>query len=156
MRGKVFQARRGAGCRRHGTTALQLALVLPLLLVVMFGVVEFGQYLYIRAAFEAAARDAARAAELHYAVQADPATAATNALTTANVTFNSSWMTITDQTTAATVSDVSTVSAGDTLNVAIAATYAQIPNAMEPLFKMTGVGIGNSRLCSGNCTVIKQ
>jgi Flp pilus assembly protein TadG len=153
--GKILASRRGARSRR-GSVVVETVIALPLLLFVMFGVIEFGQYLYIRAAFEAAARDAARAAELHYAVQADPATAATHTLATANVTFNSSWMTITDQTTASTVSDVSTVLAGDTLIVGIVATYSQIPNAFEPLSQLTGVGIGSSKVCGGYCTVIKK
>ena len=152
----IIQPRRGARSRRKGTAAVQLAIVLPLLLTVVFGVVEFGQYLYIRTSFEAAARDAAHAAELHYAIQADPGTAATSTLAMSNVTYNSNWMTITDQTTGLTVNDVSTVAAGDTLTVAIVATYSQIPNAFRPLSQMTGVGIGASKLCSGYCTVVKQ
>ena len=45
--------------RRGGNSTLEMCLVLPVLLSIAFGVVEFGQYLYVKHCFESAARDAA-------------------------------------------------------------------------------------------------
>jgi Flp pilus assembly protein TadG len=136
---------------------LQTAIVLPVLLYMVLGAVEFGQFFYIRHCFVAAARDAARAASLATAVQTDPATKATSTLAQANVTFNSSWMTIVDITNSnSTVTDCSAVSAGDKLQVTIQCPYSQIPNAFRPLYQMTGHGIGAGKTCLGQCEVIKD
>jgi Flp pilus assembly protein TadG len=129
----------------------------PVLLIVVFGTIEFGQYFYVRSCFVAAARDAARAAILETAQQSDPATKATSTLAQANVTFNSSWMTIVDQTQSnSTVTDVSQVPVGDTLVVKIQATYGSIPNVLRPLSGMTGIGVSASRICLGQCQMIKE
>jgi Flp pilus assembly protein TadG len=142
---------------RRGSTVLQTAIVLPALLYMVFGAVEFGQFFYIRHCFVAAARDAARAASLATAVKADPANRATATLAQANVMFNSSWMTIVDITNAnSTVTDCSTVPVGDKMQVTIQCAYSQIPNAFRPLYSMTGYGIGAGKTCRGQCEVIKE
>jgi len=126
-------------------------------MVVILGVIEFGQYFYIRSCFEAAARDACRAAILQTAQKTDPATKATATLAQANVTFNSSWMTIVDYTNSnATVTDVTTVPYGHTLIVTIQAQYSSIPNAYRPLSAMIGIGVGASRICTGQCQMIRE
>ena len=51
-----------------------------LLMFISMGMVEFGQYFYIKHAFEGAARDAARAAVLATATSTSPWTAATYTL----------------------------------------------------------------------------
>jgi Flp pilus assembly protein TadG len=143
--------------RHRASMIAEMAVSLPLLLFLSFGMAEFGQYFYIRTTFEAAARDAARAAALQTAAQADPTTAATRTLALAHVTFNSSWMTIVDSSNGnATVTDVSTVPLGDVLIVTIHASYYQIPNAYRPLFQMTGIGVDNTKVITAQCQRIKE
>ena len=150
-------ARRAKHAHPRAVAMIEVVIIFPVLMFVMLGTVEFGQYFYIRSCFEAAARDAARAAILQTAQQADPATKATATLAQANVTFNSSWMTIVDFTNSSTtVTDVSTVPAGHMLIVTIQATYSTIPNAFRPLSNMTGVCVGASRVCLGQCQMIKE
>ncbi len=145
--------------RAHPRAAalLELVIVFPVLMFVMLGVVEFGQYFYIRSCFEAAARDACRAAILETAQTTDPVTKATATLAQANVAFSSSWMTIVDYTnSSSTVTDVTTVPFGHTLIVTIQAQYSSIPNVYRPLSAMTGVGVGAGRMCTGQCQMIRE
>jgi Flp pilus assembly protein TadG len=128
-----------------------------LLLFFVLGMVEFGQYFYIRNAFQAAARDVARAACLSTAVQTDPVTRATATLALANVTFSSSWMTIVDLSNSnATITDCSAIPVGDKLQVTIQCPYDQIPNAYRPLYALTGKGIGVGKKCIGIAERIKE
>jgi len=53
---------RGGSLRgRSGTEVLEMALILPLLLLLAFGTVEFGYWFYLEHNFQAAARDGVRA-----------------------------------------------------------------------------------------------
>jgi Flp pilus assembly protein TadG len=54
--------RRRLSDRRRGAETLELALALPLLLVLAFGTIEFGYWFYLEHNFQAAAREGARAA----------------------------------------------------------------------------------------------
>jgi len=142
---------------RPGNSIIEMSVVLPVILFMVMGIVEFGQYFYIRNAFEAAARDVARASCLSTAVQTDPVTRATATLAQANVTFNPSWMTIVDASNNnAIVNDVSAIAIGHQLIVTIETQYNLIPNAYRPLYALTGKGIGNGRMCMGQCTMIKE
>jgi Flp pilus assembly protein TadG len=142
--------------RRGGNSVIEMVFAFQLLMFICMGMVEFGQYFYIKHAFEAAARDAARASILATATSTSPTTAATYTLSEANVTFNSSWLTIYDTTAQAAVSDVSQVPAGDVLQVQLLATYDQIPNVMRPLYSMTGQGIKNGKPMLGQCTMVRE
>jgi Flp pilus assembly protein TadG len=143
--------------RRSANAIIETSIVLPVLLWLGMGMAEFGQYFYIKSAFQAAARDAARASILATAGKTDPATTATRTLGYANVTFNSSWMTIQDVTsTPTTVTDVSAVAPGHALLVTIQVSYDQIPNVYRPLFQITGKGIGNGKPMVGQCTMIRE
>lgn len=142
---------------RRANAIIETSLVLPLLLWLGMGMAEFGQYFYIKSAFQAAARDVARASILATAAKADPATTATRTLGYANVTFNSSWMTIQDVTsTPITVTDVSTIAPGHALTITITVNYDQIPNVYRPLYQITGKGIGNGKPMTGQCTMIRE
>jgi Flp pilus assembly protein TadG len=142
---------------RNANSIIEMAVVLPVLLFVVLGMAEFGQYFYIRNAFQAAARDVARACCLATAVQTDPVTRATATLSMANVTFNSSWMTIVDVSNSnSTVTDCSAVPVGDKILVTIQCQYNLIPNAYRPLYAMTGKGIGNGKMCTGISERIKE
>src|SRR5439155_9649998 len=126
MRSLIHPRRRFAG----GNALIETVLALTVLLSVAMGSVEFGQFLYIKHAFNSAARDAARAGIVSTGTQAKVVTAITNALQQANVTYNSSWLTMTDLTTGATVSDVATVTSGDTLQISLSVNYDLIPTVV--------------------------
>ncbi len=54
--------RRIAGDHERGAAAVEFALVVPILLILVFGIVNFGQYLSVRQAATQAAAEGARAA----------------------------------------------------------------------------------------------
>src|SRR5687768_12667777 len=56
-------------CRRKAAETLEMALALPLLIVIAFGTIEFGYWFYLEHNFQSAAREGARAA----IVKLDPA-----------------------------------------------------------------------------------
>ncbi len=146
--------------RRGGSTVLQTVIVMQVLLAVSMGVVEFGQFLYIRHAFQAAARDAARAASLPGATQSGVQAVAAATLMQANVTLSSAWLSCydisADGTSTTTVTDVSSIASGDRVKVLISTTYDQVPNAMRPLYQIFGKGIGPGKAMVGNCTMVKE
>jgi Flp pilus assembly protein TadG len=143
--------------RRRAVSTIECVLVAPMLLFLAMGMAEFGQYFYIKNAFEQAARDVARVSVMPGAVQADPTTTATRTLGFSKITFNSSWLTITDITsTPVVVTNVSTVAAGHALTFSISTTYDTIPIVYRPLFKMTGQGIKNGKPMTGMCTMVKE
>ena len=70
---------RGPTARDRGSVAVEFALVLPVLLLILFGVIDFGRALNAQIELTGAARDGARLAALGYpdaAVQARVAAAA--------------------------------------------------------------------------------
>jgi len=144
--------------RRRGGALVELALTFPLVCSMAFGLVEFGQYMYIKHCFEAAARDATRVAIMGNATQAQVTSALTTTLAEANVTYSSSWLTITDlgPSTTGAVANVAAVPMGDEIQLTLSATYSSIPNAVRPLYQMTGVGIGSGKHVVGECTMIKE
>ena len=136
---------------------METAIALPLLLFLAFGMTEYAQYFYFRTAFESAARDAARFAIPATAQQGDPAAAATRTLAASNITFNSSWMTVIDvSNNNATVADVSAIASGHLLSYTIQTTYYQLPGVCRPLYSFTGFGITNSKVVSGQCSMVKE
>lgn len=142
---------------RGGNAIIEMAIVLPVLSFMMLGLAEFGQYFYIRNAFEAAAREAARFAIPANAVQGDPAAAATAALAAVNITFNPSWMVIDDYSySIGTITDCSTVPMGHMLIITITVNYSSLPGVYRPLSAITGIGVASSKVIVGQCTMIKE
>jgi len=140
-----------------GIAILEMAIVLPLLTFLGMGIAEFGQFFYVRHAFEAATRDAARFAIPGSAKQGDPAAAATATLAQAGITFNASMMTIIDCSNwNGTVSDVSGIQSGHILSVYMQATYSALPNAYRPLSSFSGAGIGSGKVITCQCTMVKE
>jgi len=146
--------------RRNGTTVLQTAMVMPALLIVSMGMVEFGQFLYIKQAFQAAARYAARAASLPSATNQTVQDGATKGLGQANVSLDTSWLTMNDispdGSSTTSVTDVTSIPSGDRVQIQISTTYDQIPNAMRPLYQIFGKGIGPGKPMVGTCTMVKE
>jgi Flp pilus assembly protein TadG len=98
----------------RGAAAVEFALVLPILLVLIFGIVEFGRAFQVRATLEAAAREGARV----MAVQNDPAAART-AVQSASTSLNPS---VTADQIAITPDSCDTATAGTNAVVTISYT----------------------------------
>jgi Flp pilus assembly protein TadG len=148
--------RKRRGCRRAGTELIEMTFGFIVLLGLSMGMVEFGQYFYIKHCVESAVRDGGRYAMLSTATQGQLVTTLTTTLAEANVTYNASWLTMKDLTTSAAVTDVATVTAGDQLQLTLSTTYGNIPNAVRPLYAMTGAGISGSKLVSATCIMVKE
>jgi Flp pilus assembly protein TadG len=70
---------RGRAARDRGSVAVEFALVLPVLLLIVFGIIDFGRAMNAQIVLTGAARDGVRLAALGYsnaAVQADVTAAA--------------------------------------------------------------------------------
>lgn len=85
---------------RNGSTTVEFALVLPVLMVLLFGIVEFGLIFKDVLAINQAAREGARAAAVGSTTTtiSARATASATTLTTANITTTSSYRTYTSGT----------------------------------------------------------
>jgi hypothetical protein len=70
----------------HGAAAVELALVLPLLLVLVFGIIDFGRMLNAQITLTEAAREGARAAALGHDTAARVARTAGGTVVTTTVT----------------------------------------------------------------------
>ena len=149
---------------RGGNAIIEMALVFPVLIYLGLGMVEFGQFFYVKNAFQQAARDAGRAAIMPGADQPDPYTAARATLAAAGITFQNAWLTITDITPggfgsafgSTNVTDCSTVTTGHAMTVTVTTTYMNLPGSVRPLYSTTGTGIGNGRTVAGQCLVLKE
>ena len=49
----------------RGTTAVEFAIVVPLLLLILLGIIDFGRLLFVQVSLNAASREGARAASLY-------------------------------------------------------------------------------------------
>ena len=115
------------GTSRRGGAVLETAIVLPILLLMSFGLVEFADFFYLRHILQGAAREGARAAIL--AGVADPNAAVTQALTAAGLdTAN--------YTITTTPSDLSSASPGDEIQVIVEGTWSVI--GLRPMRLING------------------
>ena len=107
----------------RGTTAVEFAIVVPLLLLILLGIIDFGRLLFVQVSLNAASREGARAASLYSPTsaqqssvitritdvvqQSSPGTARLSALTETPIAVSTSGLcspTVKDELTAVTVS----------------------------------------------------
>lgn len=80
--------------RRSGAAILETALILPILLLLSFGLVEFGHFFYVQHNLTGAAREGARTGIISANSEADVATAVSRAMTAARLQ-NSGYVVVT-------------------------------------------------------------
>lgn len=166
------QRRRGF---RSGNAIIETAIAFNVLLWLSMGMVEFGEFFYIRHAFEAAARDGARTAVMATAVQSGTAGSvdavimndlrqAIPTIATSQYTMPS-WLTLTMSYTdpasgavTSNITDCSTVPYGEELTISISTTEGQLPQGatIRPLHAITGKGIPDSKTIGGQATFVKE
>ena len=112
--------------RRRGNAVMEAALVLPILLALSFGTVEFGHFFYCKHTLQGAARDGARVAILPSSTNTGVTTAVGNTMTAAGFTSAQYAVTITNPTTNAAITNVGTVATGTPIQVRVTATWGTI------------------------------
>jgi Flp pilus assembly protein TadG len=98
---------------------LELVMVLPILLMLSFGVVDYGYYFYLKNTLQGAAQAGARAAVPGSATNANVTTAVSNILTAAGISNSNYTVTLSP-------SDVSTAAAGSAVTVTVSCTWANV------------------------------
>jgi Flp pilus assembly protein TadG len=105
--------------KRRGNAVLEAALVLPIILSLSFGGVEFGYYMFVKNTMQGAAREGARAAISSGATNTDVNTAVAGVMSAAG--FNSSQYTVTT-----TPSTISTATTGTAVTVSVSASWGTV------------------------------
>jgi Flp pilus assembly protein TadG len=109
-----------------GGAVLEAFLVLPILLALAFGTVEFGWYFYVKHTMQGAAREGARAAIVPDADNTKVSTAVQACLTAAGLQ-NSGYTVQTDPT------NVAGVASGTPVTVTVQCLWAQVGSGLRPM-----------------------
>jgi Flp pilus assembly protein TadG len=106
-------------CHRRAGAAMEMMLLAPILLMLAFGVVDYGYYFYVKNAFQAAANAGARAAVSSTSTNTTVSTVVSNMLTGANLQ-NSSY------TITYSPSDITTAAAGSAISITVSTTWGNV------------------------------
>ena len=128
--------------RHRGGSLLEAAIVLPVLLYLAFGTVEFGYYFYVKHSCEGAAREGARAAIVSGSAYSDVTTAVSTSMSACNL--SSSGYTVTVQDAGTTVTNLSSAATGDAMTVTISVNWSTVGSAY-----MAFNFIGSSKVITG-------
>jgi Flp pilus assembly protein TadG len=120
--------------RRRGNAVLDMALVLPILLMLAFGVVEYGYYFFVKNNVQAAAREGARAAIVPAATYQNVVDAVGNVMTAAGLNNTGYTITVTDSAGGAI--SMTTVAAGTSIKVSVQCTWGSV--GVHPLPEVLG------------------
>src|SRR5436309_769941 len=88
--------------RRFGGAVLEMVLILPVMLYLAFGTVEFGYFFYVKHTLEGAARDGARAAVPAGAIYSDITAAIDSAMQAGNLSSSGYTIQVKDGSTVIT------------------------------------------------------
>ena len=130
----------------RGASVLEMALVLPILLMLSFGIVDYGYYFYVKNTVQGAAQAGARSAILASATNSDVTTVIGNMMTAAGLQ-NSGYIVTTSPT------DVSTAAAGSTVTVTVTVSWGNV--GLHALSSSMG-GISNSKQIVGVAVMRKE
>ena len=130
--------RKGRNNRERGAEVLEMALMMPLLLLLIFGMIEFGWFFYLQHNLQAAAREGARTGAMLNATDAQAVSKASAFLTAANLNAGSFAITST--------------TAGDTVTVTVQATWGQV--GILHLYPL--IPINDSKIIRGAAVMRKE
>jgi Flp pilus assembly protein TadG len=132
--------------RQRGSSILELILVMPILLMLGFGIVDYGYFFYVKNTLQGAAQSGARTAISASAANSDVNTTISNILTAAGMQ-NSNYVVTTSP------ADISTAAAGASVTVTVSATWSNI--GLHTLSSGYG-GISNSKQIVGTAIMRKE
>jgi Flp pilus assembly protein TadG len=126
------------GRRRHrGSEVLEMALVMPILLGLIFGMIEFGYFFYLKHNLQSAAREGARVGSTLNGTDGDAVAKASAFLTAANLPSGSF--------------SISSTTSGDKITVTVQATWGQVGILHLPF-----IPLADDKLVSGVTVMRKE
>ena len=130
----VSKAANGRKCsrRRFGGAVLETVLILPVLLYLAFGVVEFGYYFYVKHSLEGAARDGCRAFIASGATLTDVTNAVSVSMSASNLGSSGYTVQTQDGATVLNAGNYTTAVAGDTITVTVTCTWGTAGSGYRP------------------------
>ena len=128
-----------------------MALVLPILLGLAFGVVEYGYYFYTKNNVQAAAREGARAAIVPSATNQNVIDAVSRVMTAAGL--NSTGYTVSVTDTSGTSLNLATATAGTSIKISVQCTWGAV--GVHPLPEVMG-GMSPTKLVKGATVMRKE
>jgi Flp pilus assembly protein TadG len=127
---------------RRGNAVLEAALVIPILLYLAFGTVEFGYFFYVKNNLQGAAREGVRAAIPPGATNADVTAAISSQMTAAGLQASGYTVTTTPTT-------ISGLAPGTTVTVSVQCTWGTV--GLRPLQL-----ISTSKIVKGQAVMRKE
>ncbi len=127
------------GHRRRASALVELAIAMPVIMMLVFGVMEYGYFLYVKNTLQGAARDGARQAVIATATNATVQTAVDTAMLAAGLQASGYSVTTSP-------ANVSGLPSGQAITVTVTCNWGTM--GVHPLPQSLG-GIGNSKLVQG-------
>ena len=116
--------------RRRGAAVVEFAVVAPVLIILVFGMIEFGRAIMVQQVIVNATREGARAAVVEGAALADVNTAIDTQLNASSITSP----TVAFSVDGATVGDPTVGSSGDAIGVTVTVNYSDVTWLPVPSF----------------------
>jgi Flp pilus assembly protein TadG len=132
---------------RRGAAAVEMAVVAPVLITLLLGMIEFGRAMMVVNVMTSAAREGARRVAVPNSTNTDATTAINNELSAANVPTGSATTTIKVN---GSVANASTAVTGDTITVTVAIPYSAVTWLPTTLF------ISNSTSMTGSAVMRRE
>jgi Flp pilus assembly protein TadG len=110
--------------RRRGAAAVEFAVVLPVFVILVFGMIEYGRMVMVQQVITNASREGARGAVLDGATTSSVQTAVTNYLTSAKVNGGST----------AVSPDPTTAASGDPITVTVSIPFSAVSWLPSPMY----------------------
>ena len=143
-------SRNRRGRRRSGSAILDLALAMPVMLAIAFGVCEYGYYFFTKHNIQAAAREGARAAIVPSSTMQNVSDAVLNVMKASGLDKTGYSVSVTDTNGAAI--NFATVTSGTAINVTVQCTWGSV--GVHPLPEIMG-GMAPTKPVKGS-TVMRR
>jgi len=132
--------------KRSGSAVLETCLLLPILIMLGFGVVDYGYCIFITNTFQGAAQAGARVAILDTSANSDVTTAITTTLTAAGVSASNYSITLSP-------ANISGLAAGTSITVTISGTWG---NLGTKILSTSFGGMSNTKQITGASSMVKE
>ena len=131
---------------KRGASTMQMVLILPVLMMLTFGALDFGYFLFVKNTLVGAAQAGVRAAMPQAAANADVATAVNSVMSAAGIDPSNYTITVTP-------TDITTATPNTKINVRVSTTWGQV--GFTTLSIPYG-GINTSKVMAGSASMIKE